>query len=354
MILILLQVYYNRIMTFNLLEKSILATIGYYNVLDYPLTGLEVFRYLISPLHIIAQSEIGQKSEIEPISKISFLDILVTLKNPVLSNFIEEYNGFYFLKNRKKIVKIRIERQKISDQKWKKAIKIIKWLQIIPYLKMIAVSGSLALDNAKEQSDIDLLIVAKHKRIWTVRFLIIFFLHFFGKRRHGKKTKNRACLNHYITDNSLEIKFPSLYNAQTYAHLVVILETEPGIFEKFYRANKWISSFINTYPFGKNENQKTIRANKILRFIAKTKEFFLNNFIGDFFELLFGAIQKFLIKYHSKKDKGEGRVVIEESQLEFHPASPEAEVLERYNNIMVELGLRARPEKDSGLQMTKN
>jgi len=341
-------------MTFNLLEKSILATIGYYNVLNYPLTGFEVFRYLISPLHIIAQSEIGQKSEIEPISKISFLDILVALKNPVLSNFIEEYNGFYFLKNRKEIVKTRIERQKISDQKWKKAIKIIKQLQIIPYLKMIAVSGSLALDNAKEQSDIDLLIVAKHKRIWTVRFLIIFFLQIFGKRRHGKKTRNRACLNHYITDNSLEIKFPSLYNAQTYAHMVVILETEPGIFEKFYRANKWIDNFINVYPFGKNENQKTIRVNKILRFIAKTKEFLLNNFIGDFFEFLFGAIQKFLIKYHSKKDKGEGRVVVGENQLEFHPASPEAEVLEKYNNTMIELEFGARPEKDSGLHTTKN
>lgn len=348
-------------MTFNLLEKSILATIGYYDVLNYPLTGFEVFRYLISPLHIIAQSEINYKSEIEPISKISFLDVLVALKNPVLSNFIEEYNGFYFLKNsassagrHQQIVETRIERQKISDQKWKKAIKIIKWLQIIPYIKMIAVSGSLALDNAKEQSDIDLLIVAKRKRIWTVRFLIIFFLHFFGKRRHGKKTKDRACLNHFITDNSLEIKFPSLYNAQTYAHMVGILEIEIGIFEKFYKANKWISSFINIYPFGKNENQRTIKVNKILRFIARTKEFLLNNFVGDFFEFLFGAIQRFLIKYHSKKDKGEGRVIIEESQLEFHPASPEAEVLEKYNNTMVELELRTRPEKNSGLRMTKN
>lgn len=345
-------------MELNLLEKSILATIAYYDVLDYPLTGFEVFKYLISPSHIISQSNLRQSLQLEPLAKPGFLNVLRALKNKSLNNYIEEKNGFYGLKKISqkselkyidRLIKTRIEHQKISDQKWKRAKKIIKWLQFIPYLRMVLVSGSLALDNAKEGSDIDLLIITKHKKIWTNRFLITFFIHIVGKRRHGKKTANRLCLNHYITDKSLKIDFPSLYNAQTYAHLVPVLEIEGGIYKKFQKANQWIENYLAYYPEQKVANQRLIRKGKFLRKIAHFQEIILNSFLGTILEKILAFIQKTIIKYHSPKARGEGRVITDDFQLEFHPSSPEIRVLENYNKNILKLGFRTRKEKDSGL-----
>ncbi|HUT96235.1 MAG TPA: nucleotidyltransferase domain-containing protein [Candidatus Paceibacterota bacterium] len=335
-------------MNLNLLEKSIIATIAYYDVLDYPLTGFEVFKYLINPLHIVELSGVASDTEIEPIGKIELIDVLEASKNRNLSFYIEENNGFYFLKGREEIIKIRIERQKISDEMWKKTKKIVKWLQFIPYIKMVAVSGSLAMYNARKESDIDLLIVAKSKRIWTARFLATLFFQVIGERRYGKKTAGRFCLNHYIADESLKIDFPSLYNAQIYAHLIPILGTGKSIYNKFQQENNWINNYLAFYDFQKLKNQQSIKINSFLRFIARAKEIVLNTFIGNILEKLLRFFQKRHIKKHSSQNQGEGRIVANDNQLEFHPDSPEAGIIDKYNQKMLELGFKIN-EKNSGL-----
>ena len=337
----------------NLLEKAIIATVVYYDVLDYPLTGFEVFKYLINPARLISVD--SQFSEIEPVGKIFLKDILETLGSRNISFFLEEKNGFYFLREpaspsggRGEILEIRIDHQKISDEKWKKAGKIIKWLQIIPYIKIVAVSGSLAMYNARKDSDIDLLIIARHKRIWTVRFLTSLFFQVISKRRHGVKTADRFCLNHFITDQSLKIDFPSLYNAQTYAHLVVILENEKRIYNRFQQANNWIWDYLAFYDYQKIGNQRKIKTNSFLRNIGRFQEFILSSFIGNILESLLGFFQKRLIKKHSITQNKGGRIVANENQLEFHPTSPETKILDKYNEKMISLEFRVF-EKDSGL-----
>lgn len=335
-------------MNLNLLEKSIIATIAYYDVLDYPLTGFEVFKYLISPLHIVELSGIAPDAKIEPIGKIELIDILETLEGRNLSFYLGGENGFYFLKGRREIIKTRIERQKISDEMWKKTKKIIKWFQLVSYIKMVAVSGSLAMYNAKKESDIDLLIVAKNKRIWTARFMATLFFQIIGERRYGKKTVGRFCLNHYITDKSLKINFPSLYNAQTYAHLVPILEIEKGIYNKFQQENNWINNYMAFYDFQKLKNQQSIKINSFLRFIARAEEVILDTFIGSILEKLLRFFQKKHIKKHSLQNQKQGRIVADDNQLEFHPDSPEAGIVDKYNQSMLKLGFGII-EKDSGL-----
>jgi len=320
----------------NLLQKSILSTIAYYDVLDCPLTGFEVFKYLINPLHIMAQS--GLSGKLEPLTKYSYSDVLSGLKG---LKGIEGKNGFYFLSGRKELYDIRIERQKLSDAKWRKVRKTIKTLQSLPYIRLIALSGSVSFGNAKQESDVDLLIVAKHKRIWTVRFFYTFVVHMFGKRRHGSKTKDRICLNHYITDKSLEIGFPSLYNAQVYAHLVPILGR---CYPDFQKANSWIKEYLNDYP---ENNDLRMKESKFLLKAARVREFLLNNFLGDLLEGFLRFIQKRIIKSHAKKDKGIGRVLANDFQLEFHPGSPELKILAKYNENMLRLGFTINQEKPS-------
>ncbi len=347
----------------NLLQKAILATIAYYDTFNYPLTSFEIFKYLINPFHIASfysqpsKKYLSTRSvELDRFSKISLINVRKNLETRELMKFIQEENGFYFLKKRKEIVRIRINRQKIADQKWKKAKKIIRWLQIIPYVRMVMVSGSMTLNNTREKSDIDVLIVAKSGRIWLTRFLVTGFLQLIGRRRHDKKTKDRICLNHYITNESLGIKFHSLYNAQTYAHLIPVLELNPGIFNNFQRANKWIKDYLVFWPSfvsireSGNKQFKSLKTNSFLIALANTGEFCLNNWLGNLLDKCLGKLQKKMIEKDPLTYQEGGRVTIDNTQLEFHPNSPERKALDKYNHIMVELGVsELGHEKDSGL-----
>lgn len=344
----------------NLLQKSILSTIAYYDTLNHPLTSFEVFKYLVNPLHI-ASFYLGvaplKDFEVDKFSKISLVNIRKNLNSREMKKFIDEKNGFYFLKNRAEVIRTRIDRQKIADQKWKKAKKIIRWLQIVPYLRMVAVSGSLALNNTQEESDIDVLVIVRAGRIWLARFFVTVFLQLIGKRRHKKFTKDRICLNHYITNKSLEIKFRSLYNAQTYAHMIPVLEVENGIYNKFQRANKWIKHYLVFWPASPTggpevevKHFKTLIASSSLISIARTGEIFLNNWFGDLLEKLSRKLQESSIEKDPLTHKKGGRITTDDTQLEFHPESPERKTLDKYNKNMLYLGIRELShEKDSGL-----
>lgn len=341
----------------NLLQKAILSTIVYYNTLDYPLTSFEVFKYLVNPLHVAgfywlpkSESKTWKPVEVERFSEITLANVIKNLESKELKKFINEKNGFYFLRGRGKIVETRINRQKIADQKWKKAKKIIRLLQIVPYLRMVAVSGSLALNNTQKKSDFDLFIVIKNRRIWLTRFLITSFVQLMGKRRHKKFTEDRICLNHYVADKSLEIKFRSLYNAQTYAHMIPVLEIEWSIYEKFQKANRWIKDYLVFWPEIEAEHLKVLKANSLFKSIAKISEICLDNKFGNFLEKILKKLQKYSIEKNPLTHKRGGRVTIDDTQLEFHPDSPERKILDRYNKSMLYLGVKELSrEKDSGL-----
>ena len=344
------------------LEKSIITTICYYDTLDYPLTGFEIYRYLVT----LSNSPIVRGRTIrgsESIADISFNDILNVLENSSeLKKIIQGKNGFYFLKGREKILPQRIKRQKLADQKWKKARKIIRLLQIIPYLRMIAVSGSLALGNTRKNSDIDLLIVTKSGRIWTCRTLITILITLLGKKRHKEKTRDRICLNHYITDKSLKIPFESLYNAQTYARLVNVYELnflplkkreiEKGYFRQFQESNLWVKNYLVFWLSAKAGNLRMIKKNKLLISFAKFTEVILDNRLGNWIENMLGKWQEKRIKADLLYKKPGGRITADKSQIEFHPESHEVRIVKKFNQKMKDLGLpELANQKDSGLNL---
>ncbi|MAF20084.1 MAG: hypothetical protein CMI55_00175 [Parcubacteria group bacterium] len=317
------------------LEKSILATIVYYDVLDRPLTSWEVFKYLIKTGK--NQNDLNK--------------VLQVLENSSeLAKFINQKNGFYFLKGRLKIIKQRIRRQIIADGKWKKAKRLIRLLQAIPFIRLVAVSGSLAMNNSKQDSDIDLLIVAKSGRIWTCRGLTTLYLHLIRQRRHDSLTKDRLCLNHYLTDQSLTIPFKSLYNAQTYAHLVPVWQTPSSLYQRFQKANQWINDDLYAYPISQKGSLNKIKSNPYFSLIRNFRESTLDGKLGNRIELLLKKFQVRRIKKDSLTYQTGGRVVFNDQQLEFHPDSPEKGILEKYNQKMKELGFeKLGQEKDSGL-----
>ncbi len=318
------------------LEKSILATLTYYHILGRPLTIWEIWRYLISPPDLPAQKPIQLKHLLG----------LVNQSQPLKSR-LGIKNGFYFLKGGEKLVKQRIERQKIADQKWKKVKRIVRLAQILPYLRSIQVSGSLAINNPKINSDIDLLIVAKPGRIWTARALLTLFAYLTKQYRHKGLTKDRLCLNHYLTENSLQVPHQSIYNAQTYFNLVPIAGS-PELANQFQKSNQWLGKYLANYS--QPQKNYTRLVNKgWLNYLAGVIEFILDQRAGDWLELWLKKFQIRRIKKDPLTYQAGGRIIFTDQQLEFHPNSPEKRILQEFNLKLKQLRLNWPKATDSGL-----
>ena len=324
------------------LEKQIIATVVYYDILNYPLTSFEIFLYLI-------------KDTESKENKYLLSDIVELVDgSEFFKNNLDQELGFYFLKGRNKIVQERLDRKKIWDEKWKKSKKIFWIMQIIPFTKLVMGSGSFSLGNTRKDSDVDLMIVAKWGRIWTVRTFFTLLTSILRVRRYKDRTEDMICLNHYITDKSLRIPFESLYTAQLYYHILSIYDSEEDrkMFRKFQEENQWMKKYLENYEFSQLEGLRSMKRNRILSFISKSFEFILSGKIGDYFEKIMSKIQSNRIKKDPLNLKKGGRITISDDQLEFHPDSHESHIIPKFNQKMQELGISEfANQKDSGLNI---
>ena len=299
-------------------EESVLKTLAFFDIFSRPLKREEIFDNL--------QQTTNNKQQTTN-DKIIFSEIKKNLRGKNLQNFIGNEGDFYFLKGRKDLVQERKKREKISKKNWRKLKRITKKINLVPFLKGAFVSGSLAINNSNEKSDIDLLIIAKSGRIFTVRFFLTLLLNFLGERRRPEKIAGKICLNHYFSENSLEMKFPSIYNAYAYLCLLPIIDRKE-VFKRFREKNNWMRDYLLFWQ-KKYKPPFEIKKKSIL---SKCLEKILAGSFGDFFE------RKIKGRQIKRKEKNypegikKGRVILEDNLIELHPDSPEEEILKKYKS----------------------
>lgn len=323
-----------------------MATLVYYDVFDFPLKKDEVFRYLVnfgrlsggSAARIFRQS--NAESDLEQLVK---------------QGVVGMRGGYYFLFDREYLIPLRKKREKLAESKIRKTVRAAGWLRFVPYLRAVFASGSLAMGNTDELSDLDVLIIVKSGRIWLARFLITLCLSALRIRRKGsdKIAPNKICLNHYITEKSLTIPFKSIYNAQTYSNLIPVYARENNLVEEFKKGNDWVLDYVRGWGNINLENKKQLRRG-FPGLVAGIGEAVLNTRFGDFLEKIARNYQFKRIAANSLTNKSGGRVIFNDRQLEFHPTSMEDEIIKKYNERLTKLEFAefAR-EKNSGL-LTRN
>lgn len=183
-------------------------------------------------------------------------------------------NGYYYLKGRENITRLREQRKKISLLKLGRARKAVDFLKTIPTIKMIALTGALAMENCKKIDDIDLLIVTKKGTLWLTRFLATVILELKGIRRrpNQKNAKDKICLNMFLEDGYLTLpkSEQDLYGAHEVCQVKPIFERD-NTYPRFLRANAWVRKYL---PNGIRNQELGIRKNYnrslfILELLAK-------------------------------------------------------------------------------------
>jgi len=196
-------------------KQAILQTLHYADIFDYPLTAGEIKKFLIEPVDATFEKTLSQIGS----------------------------GPYYCFPGREEIINLRQQRKKWSQPKLEKARKIAGVLKFIPWIKLIGVTGALAMENSDEGDDIDLMIVTASKRLWLTRGLVVVFLLLTGQYRRANKIKNRICPNLMLSENALEFPDHDLFTAHEIVQMKPIFNRN-NTYQKFLQANSWIRKFL--------------------------------------------------------------------------------------------------------------
>lgn len=170
----------------------------------------------------------------------------------------------------------------LEKKLWKRVDRYIKLLNWVPFLRMVAVCNNLAFGTANENSDIDLFIVAKKGRLFTVRIIVTGILHVLGARRHGSKIEGRFCLSFFVDDSALDLGSLAIDRDIYLAFWVKSMKPiiDDGVSSEFLASNPWILSYFKSGEIDLDRSRQIGRNSLFRRFFA-----FLFGFsFGDFIE----------------------------------------------------------------------
>ncbi len=226
-----------------MLENAILQTLAYSDIFDYPLTLDELYRFLGEPS---SKELVGQCAAL--MSDVSFKD------------------EYYYLTGRNEIVDIRKSREAASSKIFKRAMFYGRILGALPFIRMAALTGSLAMLNLSKNPDMDFMLIVKPGRVWTARAFAILF---------GKITRlfgDTICPNLIISERALEWPLHDLYSARELCQMIPI--TGNDIYFQLFAVNSWVELFLP------NAGPKTSEVFQISE-VWKMSELLLLGILGD-------------------------------------------------------------------------
>ena len=298
-------------MELPVVKENILATLAYFDLFNYPLTRVEIYLFL------------QNKYEYD------FFD--GALESLLLSGDIFLFDKFYTLHNDHYLVVRRLTGNKKADELIKIALRVGELLIRFPYVRGIAISGSLSKNYADEKSDIDLFIITAKNRLWIARTL----MHCLKKLTFLVKKEDYFCMNYYIDEQQLEILEKNIYTAIEVGTLIPL--QGDTVLEKFYAANTWTRTYLP------NKNMRISSAKPIkASFIKSFTEWLLNNPAGNAIDNMLMKITagRWLKKTHLKKLNSHGIVMGMDTGKHYAKPEPknfQSKLLARYENKVAQL-----------------
>lgn len=198
------------------LQQAILQTLVYADLFDYPLTPNEVVRYL------------GVSAE--PAT------ILEQLNQSTARGLVVRHNGYVALPGRDALFALRARREQIAAHQWPAARRYAHWLALTPFVRMVAVTGALAVNNVETADDIDLFIVTQPGRLWLCRALVILLV------RLAALAGDEMCPNYFLSERVLSLEEHTLFAAREVTQMAPLYG--PTVYWRIRQLNGWVADFL--------------------------------------------------------------------------------------------------------------
>ncbi len=161
-------------------------------------------------------------------------------------NFRRQVAGegeYVYLKSREGLLGLRARCEVISEEKRQLAEKWARMLQKVPSVKAIFLTGSVAVKNASEEADVDLMVITSFGQLWRTRLLIVGLLKIFGGYRGERKITNRVCPNIFLDEHWLRMSKRNLYVAHEILQAKCLFD-RGGMEKEWLVANSWVGDYL--------------------------------------------------------------------------------------------------------------
>ncbi|HLA99623.1 MAG TPA: hypothetical protein VJL34_14325 [Anaerolineales bacterium] len=240
------------------LENAIYETVAYADVFDYPLTSLQIHRYL--------HEQPADPDEIRQ----------VLLKGNLVPGYLNLCAGFVVLVGREHLVSRRLRGIGLAARLYPYAVHYGRLLGELPFVRMVALTGSLAMGNASGNMDFDYFILAENGRVWTCRAFSLLLARV--ARLHGFS----ICPNFIISKNRMILQRRDIYTAHELTQMIPL--SGFALYRELRQLNSWSNEFLpnshgpplDTYPLS-----TALSPGRIPPLAQKTGERLLHTRLGE-------------------------------------------------------------------------
>jgi hypothetical protein len=294
-------------------ELAFLRSVTYASLFDYPLTLAQLHASLVE-MRADAPSVASWWRD-----------------SAFLQATVEHRDGLYFPSGRADLLPTRARREALSRDLLEREHRVLSLVARTPFVRMVALSGSLAHLNAERSADLDLFVITAPGRVWSVTLSVLVISRLLGWRK-------RMCLNYVISERALAIEPADLFSANQIIHLRPVVGHD--VFEQFVNANPFVKSFYPNFDANAAPAQPKTQDPRP-RTLAERA---LALGPGALLELMARAIYGWHLKRRAATWQSIDQVRLEAECLKLHTSSHRAATLERYEAAVAQ-ALQAAPKE---------
>lgn len=240
------------------IDEAVLWTLLYADIFDYPLKPTEIHHYL---MEYTAAPE----------------TIMAALEHSVwLADRITRVNGYVTLKDRAAIGPMRDERQRRSAALWPYARRWAYYVGCLPFVRMVGLTGALAVNNSPPEDDIDLLIITAPGRVWLARALAV-GLVYLARWWDGVV----LCPNYVLAQTALAQDKRDLFTAHDLAQMVPLVGH--SVYAQLRSANPWLAHYL-PHAHQPLHHEPDLVPHGLGRFLQRAGEWLLAGKLGNALE----------------------------------------------------------------------
>jgi hypothetical protein len=231
---------------------------------------------------------------------------------------IEQREGLYFPAGRRDLIATRARREALSRDLLDRERRVLSLVAGMPFVRMVAVSGSLAHLNAERSADLDLFVITAPHRVWSVTLSVLLAARLLGWRR-------RMCLNYVISEASLAIAPQDLFSANQIIHLRP--QVGHDVFARFIDANPFVRGFYPNFLCPKPQAPRPTPRRPLA-------ERMLNTGVAQVIERVAKSAYGWHLRRRSASWRSRDQVRLEPECLKLHTTSHRADTMARFEAAM--------------------
>lgn len=214
----------------NDIKQAIIKVLNYFDLFKFPLTEKEIRTYITC-----SATSSTIKTNLDQLLK---------------EGIIHQIEDCYLLHPKKEWVTRKKKGFSNAQKRMRRAHLVSNVIMSFPFVRMVAISGSLSKGYADEYSDIDFFIVTQSNNLWTCRTL----LHLLKKLTFLVNLQHSFCMNYFIADEHLEIEEKNYFTAIELSTLIPV--KGHAYYNKLLEKNNWINRFLPNYQIQKVDKEK--------------------------------------------------------------------------------------------------